>query len=601
MKFPIQDDRSPEAQAISRFLQESPLFSMLGAKARSQLAATATLLSLRGGDVLYRRDDTADSLYAVVSGRLRAERQGDNGEITVQELGRGEAMGGLSILAEMPHRASIRAVRDSQVLKIPPRTFERLLLRNPDFARNSVRSWLRASLYGEGTRQRDFTSVRTIAIVPAHEGSPVEVVARGLMHSLAVDNTCLRVDGRCIETADGISSCNMPQTESQTVAWLDELERGYRYLVYESDGLDSAWTARCLRQADRIVLVANSGMGATASALTEQLRDTPVRAGVEIVIVGHGWSEPMLWRDLSGAALHHRVYVGDRSSFDRAARLLTGRALGLALGGGGARGFAHVGLMRAMGELGLEPDIIAGTSMGALIGAMVAQGLPPEEMIRVVRSLFVDRNLLNDYTVPTISLIKAKKARRALENLFGQAQIEDLPRVYSCVTTNLTRARAEIHDRGSLAHWVGASMTVPGVAPPIVYNGDLLVDGGVLMSVPSDVVVGLGRGPVIASDVSAMETFHGAAGGADTNPDQLPNSVEVEKRTNIFQILYRTATLSTKEELEKRAARVDCYLRMPLAGVSMFDWDRADELIELGYKQAMEKLPTLIESLVEQG
>ena len=97
MKFPIQDDRSPEALAISRFLQDSSLFSMLGAKARSQLAASATLLSLRGGDVLYRRDDTADSLYAVVSGRLRAERQGDNGEITVQEFYDGLQEAGLTV------------------------------------------------------------------------------------------------------------------------------------------------------------------------------------------------------------------------------------------------------------------------------------------------------------------------------------------------------------------------------------------------------------------------------------------------------------------------------------------------------------------------
>lgn len=573
------------------------MFAMLSGSAQTRLAATSSLLFLRGGDVLYRKGDMPDSLYAVVSGRLRAEREDEHGGISVQELGRGEAMGGLSLLAEMPHRASIRAVRDSQVLQIPAGSFERLMLRNPQFARNAVRSWLRVSLYGEAVRQRNFTSVRTIAVVPAHERAPVAAVARGLMQSLAAGARCLRLDGRCIETGEGLSECNLPQTETQTVAWLDELERDYRYLVYESDSLDGAWTARCLRQADRIVLAASSGMGAVATPMTERLRNTPVRAGVEIVVLGSGWSEPMLWRELAGAELHHRVHVGDRVSFDRAARLLTGRALGLALGGGGARGFTHIGLMRAIRELGMDPDIVAGTSMGALIGAMAAQGMPAGEMTGVIHDLFVDRNLLNDYTVPTISLIKAKKARGALEVLFGETQIEDLPRVYACVTTNLTRARAEVHDRGSLAHWVGASMSVPGVAPPVVYNGDLLVDGGVLMAVPSDVVVGYGRGPVIASDVSAIETFHGAAEGAEGNPEQLPNSAEVERRTNIFHILYRTATLSTREELEKRAESVDCYLRMPITGVSMFDWERADELIELGYRHAMEQLPPMVESL----
>lgn len=603
MKLLQEDERSREAQALSRFLQDSPLFASLGQKARTRLAASSTMLSMEGGELLFDRGAQPDALYVVVSGRLRVERDGEGGDVSVQELGRGEAMGGLSLLAEMPHRARVYAVRDSQVLKVPPGSFERLMLRNPEFARESLRSWLRMSLYGEGVRRREFTSVRTIAVVPAQPGAPVEVVSRGLLRSLAQTEACLRLDGRSLETLDGLSACSLPGTDGETVVWLDELERSYRYLVYESDGSDPNWTARCLRQADRIVMVANSGVEASPSEMSERLRTMPARAGVEVVIVGHGWSDPLQWRELCGADLHHRVYVGDRGSFDRTARLLTGRALGVALGGGGARGFAHIGLVRAIEELGLEPDIVAGTSMGALVGAMLAQKRPSREIVRAMRSLFVERNLLNDYTVPRISLIKAKKARREIEALFDGAQIEDLPRVYACVTTNLTRARVEVHDRGLVAHWVGASMTVPGVAPPVVYNGDLLVDGGVLMSVPSNLVVGYGRGPVVASDVSAIEHFRRVGiepQGDYEEPEQL-DSAESEHRTNIFQILFRTATLSTREELEHRATSVDCYLRMPISGVSMFDWERADELIERGYRHAMEELPKVGDKLFQPG
>ena len=157
------------------------------------------------------------------------------------------------------------------------------------------------------------------------------------------------------------------------------------------------------------------------------------------------------------------------------------------------------------------------------------------------------------------------------------------------MTTNLSRGRPQVHDHGRLAHWIGASMSVPGIAPPVIYKGDLLVDGGLLSPVPTQAIADLGRGPVIASDVSSDEIFRGIHEFGD-EPVQAPPARRASQDLNIFQILYRTATLSTPEEFRQRLARADCYLRMPVDGVGMYDWSQCERLIQAGHQHARQQL-----------
>lgn len=571
------------ANRIAEALRASAIFAGIGRVGLARVVRACSLQRLPGGEVLYEQGTSPDGLYLVAHGRMRAERRDEHGAVHVlRELRAGDTMGGLSLMAGKPHRAAVRAMRDTEVVCIGEEAVERLLYRHPNFGREAVRQWLRAVLYTPPPRTGDERrSARTLAVVPAHEGAPVEVVADALLTSLRDRGSVVRSDGRCIDGPDTLRQCDRDLSEDESVPFLDGLERDYRYVVYMARQTDDAWCARCLRQADRIVVVAASGMAASSSPLTRHLAGLRGKAEPEVVIVGSGASDPLAWRSLVGARMHHRVRVGERAGFDRMVRLLTGQAVGIALGGGGARGFAHIGLLQAMEKLGLQADLIVGTSMGALVGALAATGRDAAQVRAVAHDMFVARNLLNDFTLPRVSLIRARRARQHLEQLFGATRIEEMRGYFACTTTNLTRARAEIHDRGLLAHWLVASMSVPGVAPPVTYNGDVLVDGGVLSPVPSGLLADLGRGPVLASDVSADERF-GAGSGE--------GGLRAGEDVNIFRVLYRTATLSTEEELEARAARTDCYLRMPVSGVGMFEWERLDELVERARVHAEERL-----------
>ena len=227
-------------------------------------------------------------------------------------------------------------------------------------------------------------------------------------------------------------------------------------------------------------------------------------------------------------------------------------------------------------------------------------GHPSSEILRLTRETFVNRNLLNDYLFPSVSLIRGRKFLRRLTDIFGDRRIEELPTPYYCVSTNLTRGSATVHDRGPLDVWLGTSMCIPGVAPPVAYRGELLVDGAVVNSLPTDIMQALERGPIIASDVST-EGGIGAPGIEGPDPEGLLNWAHPEKRPSLLSILFRTATLTSESGVAARAARADLYLRMPVTGIGMFDWKRIDELAQRGYQYALERVPEFHRTVCLEG
>jgi NTE family protein len=283
------------------------------------------------------------------------------------------------------------------------------------------------------------------------------------------------------------------------------------------------------------------------------------------------------------------------------ARQITGRGVGLVLGGGGARGFAHIGLVRALHQLQIPVDITGGTSMGAFVAAMVACGFDPVEMSHVARETFVNNNFLNDYVLPRVSLIRGKRFFNRLIDIFGERRIEELRRSFYCISTNLTSGATVVHDHGLLAAWVGTSMAVPGVAPPVAWEGDLLCDGGIVDNLPTDVMQALERGSIIACNVSQAGDIRapGRGIGIPEPGALLEKWISDGVRPRFSEILLRTATLTADTLFRKDAIdRADVDIHMPVQDVGMFAWKRLDELVERGYEHGMERLGPLREQLL---
>jgi len=347
-----------------------------------------------------------------------------------------------------------------------------------------------------------------------------------------------------------------------------------------------------MRQCDRVVVVADVAQAPAGSAMLDSLRRLALRVPVNLLLLrpeAAPSGDVSGWRKQVGATTHHILRPDSARDYASLARQLTGRGLGLVLSGGGSRGFAHLGLMRALEELNIPIDVAGGTSMGAFFSALLACGFSNREMTEIARETFVTHNYLNDYVLPRISLIRGRKFLNRLHTIFGDRRVEDLRVPYFCVSTNLSQAKTMVHDSGVLSTWVGTSMAIPGVAPPVVYHGDLLVDGAVTNSLPTDVMHAMGRGPIIASDVSTEGGLK-APGIEGPDPEALLRRDGNRAQVSLIDILFGGMALTSESGVKLRASRADLYLRMPVAGVALFAWKRLDEIAQRGYEHAMQKL-----------
>jgi NTE family protein len=591
-------------------LSLSSLFRDLDPVLLADLAGRSHRVELAGGSSLFHYGDQGDALYVVATGRLRASVPNAGTDEVVGDVGRGEVVGEIALITGEPRTATVRAVRDSVLIRIDKQDVECLLDRHPaammELARLIV---LRLRMHGR-TRSRDaLRSARTLALVPAHATAPsLADLAAELALSLGRVGQVRVLNAATVEAelGAGYAETLYEQSENNTrlVNWLNSLEAEYRYLIYQGDANMSAWTARCLRQADRILQVADARQPAETGECAEYIRSHAIQAPVEMVLMHAttqiGSCQPMEWHNRCGALAHHHVTHPVSEDVGRLARLTTGSATGVVFGGGGARGFAHLGLVRALASQGYRIDLTGGTSIGALFSALVAQGRPLDDIREILVEMFVTRNYLNDYSLSRISLISGRKFRNKLRTIFGDQRIEDLPVPYFCVSTNLTRGAAVVHEHGRVMDWVASSMTIPGIGPPVVWRGDLLVDGGLLNNVPTDVMQAMGRGNVIASDVSNAIELR-VEGVDSSEPLDLLNFRVIARSFGFTKILFRAATLVDEDQVRARRANADLYLRMPVQGIGTFDWQTAQALEQQAYDYASAELERFSRGVADNG
>jgi predicted acylesterase/phospholipase RssA len=276
--------------------------------------------------------------------------------------------------------------------------------------------------------------------------------------------------------------------------------------------------------------------------------------------------------------------------FARLARCLTGAGIGLVLGGGGARGFAHLGVLRALAEADVPIDWVGGTSVGAIIAALVAQRLSPGEALAQCKEHF---SSLKDPTLPVVALLAGRRIRAKLERVFGTTAIEDLLLPYLCLSTNLSRAAQAVHERGPLVRAIRASIALPGVLPPVSLGEDLHVDGGLVNNLPIDVMAAKPEiGTVLAVDVSAEVEMRAPSdrdfevSGWRMLWERIHPGAARSEMPSIMSLLTRSALVaSVYWTRERRAAEAaSLYLRIPMADLRLLAFDRIDEIVARGYE-----------------
>lgn len=581
---------SAEYLSARATLAESPLFAELAGFALDTLAACAEPVTVRGGDTLFAIGDEPKALYLVAAGRLRALLP--SGAVA-GDIGRLEPIGEIGVLSGEPRGATVIALRDSLLYRFSREAYHAFVLDHPAALLAISKVMIgRLRQNAREARLETLRQTRTFTIVAGSQGAQTATLAQMLCRELARSGKVMRVDAASVDAALGRGAAATPSTaggaDAILLEWLNRLEASHDYLVYDASG-PVAWQRRALHQADRVLVLGEAHQAPDAERLAAFTAEK-LRAPADLVLLRPVGAEATpQWRAAYRAAGHFFLRPQHQGDLQSLARQLTGHGLGIVLGGGGARGFAHIGLLRALDELKLPIDLIGGTSMGGFIAALHATGQDWRQISEAMRETFVKRNLLTDYMFPRVALIEGKKLRRRLYEMFGEQQAEQLAKPFFCVTTNLTKGAPMVHTEGPLAAWVATSMCIPGVAPPVAYKGDLLADGAVVNSLPTDVMQALGRGPIIASDVST-EGSVAAPGVEGPDFEAVFRNSNNGKRVNLIDILFRVSTLTSESGVKARAARADLYLRMPVGGIHTFEWKLLDQIVERGYRHAVEKL-----------
>ena len=302
-------------------------------------------------------------------------------------------------------------------------------------------------------------------------------------------------------------------------------------MVFHGDSGPTAWTRFCLRQSDRVVVVAQGEARPLDCPSAARVRlDLPLNTPLSLMLLWQGAIVPARtteWLKSVNPAGHHHI----RSSRDigRASRLIAGRGLGLVLSGGGAKGLAHVGVIDALRMRDIQIDAVGGTSIGGIVAAVFAQEWDLAATVRTLAAGF-NRRRFSDFAVPRTALYSERAFARTLGRCFGEITIEDSPLPLFVVSTNLTEGVSAVHRTGRLVTWLRATSAVPGICPPIVEQNAVYVDGGVLNNMPTDIIRDFGVASAIAVDVgSSLEA-----------PARLDGEMGLP---SIWELLWRVGTI----------------------------------------------------------
>jgi NTE family protein len=603
-------------QTVAEFLCNVPVFAGLSAEMLERVGELASEESLRRGEWLFREGEPADGVYVVRVGHLEVVQtaqagQGGPGSETINTLTRGAVLGELALLSETVRSASIRALRDTELLKIEKAHFDSLLRAEPELALSLTRvlsAQLQASRAIPVARRARPVTIALRAIGP---DIPLLDLADELSRAMCEWGKVAVVYPGELGAASGDSGSRAPaagniETRAQASArfgpLIERCELDHDQVIMVCGAVDShageypgAWEEFCISRADRVLAVVSGATG------PEQLaglagEDGPLTGLRGCDLVGYGVrpgsGDLAEWIERLAPASTFAISVDGerRGDIERMARRLAGRSVGVVLSGGGARAFAHLGVLDVLLDAGVLVDRVGGVSMGAFIGGLLAAGHDSAAIDACCYEEWVRRNPINDYTLPRSALIKGHKAEAMLERTFGDLRLEELARVFYCASVNLRGNRLVIDRHGPMMEAVGASISLPLIAPPMRRERELLIDGSLLDNLPLEPMSASGEGPVLAIDIKGGEerprrAETSAPGDLPTGGRPSPSDRPV-RLPSLPETMARIALLSSANTDEAARRLADMTIRVRVQGVGLLEFHQIDEARAAGRRAA---------------
>ncbi|MEA2335865.1 MAG: hypothetical protein QOG40_2355 [Solirubrobacteraceae bacterium] len=576
------------AQTVAEFLRNVHVFAGLPEAMLEQIAGLAANVSVARGEWLFREGEPADGVYVVRVGHLEVLQEQPELE-ALNTLTRGAVLGELALLSDSERSASIRALRDTDVLKIDKRHFDALLRSEPELALSLTRvlsTQLQASRALPVHRRARPVTIALCAVSPGVRLLDVaDELSRAMcaLGKVAVLYPEAAGDGEAppLGRADAVARFG-PVIERC------ELDHDHVIMVCDGDRRRRGWDDFCVSRADRVLAVAaEAAPGAGEGESPAEAEHIARLRGSDLVGYGIEPGSGALagWIARLGPPSTHAISTsGDRhQQMARMARRLAGRSLGVVLAGAGARAFAHLGVIDVLLDAGVPVDRVGGVSMGAFVGGLLAAGHDSAAIDACCYEEWVRRNPINDYTIPRAALIKGRKVQAMLDRVFGAARIEELPRSLYCASVDLRTGSLTIDRHGPLAEAVGASIALPLIAPPVRREESLLIDGSLLDNLPLAPMSATGEGPVLAIDIK-----QGDAGAPSTNEagGKTHKDRPHGRLPPLTDTMARIALLSSANTDESARRHADMTIKVPVVGVGMLEFHQIDQARAAGRRAA---------------
>ena len=556
----------------------SNLFQNLDDLQLQQVLQAGVISKYNSGEKIFNQGDIEDTFSIVLSGRFRAIQKSNEKNKILGDITEGETVGEFAFFSNDVRSATVYALRPSVTLKIDRQQYLNLVSLQPKFAQK-LSSLIVNRFKSNSLKDKIKEAPKNIAIINLDENTNISAWTQSIENELLVTNVKFQL-----------------YEQNNSEFFFDELEsnEGINFLVCSPQY--PSWSKQCYLYADLIIIATKFDNDSSLRKIESDLElysDNILSKKVYLLLLHpENTKQPKntkRWLDNRKVNLHIHFRENYKPDAARFCRIITNKAIGVVLGGGGAKGFAHLGALKALTSEGVNVDFIGGTSAGALYGLALASFDFDFTKMDIHTEEAVNKKLTSkDFTYPIISLMSGKKMKKYLYEFYNETCLEDFWVTSYCITSNLSKASLSMHKRGLAAKKVLASIAIPGIFPPVIIDHELHVDGGVMDNLPIDSMYQFPVGEIIALSLVVIQQRKSKLSETPSSRELILNKFLRRKKyklPGITSILMNSLTLNSVQKQEENKSKASLYIELSLKGLGFIDDAKWKIITQRGFVQ----------------
>ena len=577
---------------IKTKIKKMDIFSALEDDEIDELLEILHSVSLNEGDKLFSQGDSSDNIYIVTKGILNIVHYKEGyGELMVNRIIEGELVGEMGVITGLPRTMSVYASSKVELLSLNKILFHEFIQSHVSIALKVLN--LVSTRYASSLNYLSHDNAVCVSLLSANED--------------IIINRLIELVEPLVDVGSEIEFYR--HLPSSDISKIKLTVKKHKFIFFLIDSKDNEWNSTCLALSNIVYVIGDGGKRAYISDKVKNLlsRQHSKHLKTRLILLHsdlRNIQRTEEWLMLDKFDNHFHVSTSDFESVKRLMRMIMGRSYGVVLGGGGIRGWAHIGAIKALLDSGFHIDSVGGTSAGCYMAMNYCLAHNYQEFESLCHEgigSISEVAKLTSFRWPFISFSNSAKGTAILKCLYSEKKLEDAHLFGFGLSVNLTRSIEKVHRTGKIWEIVRSSTAVPGLIPAMVKYGELYTDGGILNNIPINHMRNyLGSdATVIAIDVSNMLDFEKNKYRFPPNPSfikTLLSKFKLIKNPYVFprftEFMFSAILVGSSYRIKKSISLADYYVAPDLSGFSMLHASKQDKekLFQIGYDSMLKAL-----------